>query len=185
MVQMIDETVTGRLRAYIKERYILHDVYLLSAEKESRMTGASFELVKYHLETLSFSKLANTVEQFIAEKKKEETFAVLLKRKMREKGMTSKETYEGAGIDRKLFSKINTNDGYHPNKNTVIALGLSLKLAEPEMRELLESAGYVLAQSSIADLVILFCVENGIFNVIDVNALLFETGETTLGRNMA
>jgi hypothetical protein len=41
---------------------------------------------------------------------------VLLKRKMKEKKMTGKEAYEGAGIDRKLFSKINTNDGYHPNR---------------------------------------------------------------------
>jgi hypothetical protein len=101
---------------------------------------------------------------------------------MQEKEMTSKETYEGAGIDRKLFSKINTNDDYHPNKNTVIALGLSLKLARIEMGELLESAGFTLTKSSIADLVILFCVENGIFNVNDVNVLLFETGEKTLGR---
>jgi hypothetical protein len=181
---MIDESVIGRLRVYIKERYILNDIYL-SAVNESRMGSVLFKPLKTdYTESRVFSKLIDTVEQFIGEKKKAETFAVLLKRKMREKEMTSKETYEGAGIDRKLFSKINTNDSYHPNKNTVIALGLSLKLTEPEIRELLESAGYILTQSSIADLVILFCVENRIFNVTDVNALLFEIGEKTLGRDI-
>jgi hypothetical protein len=127
---MIDEAVVIRLRAYIKEHYILNGEYpFLMTNKDGRLSCRVLQ--KYSLThsnamyCRSFSNLSDDVKEFIKEKRKPETFAVLLKRKMREKGITSKETYESAGIDRKLFSKINTNDNYHPNKSTVIALGLS------------------------------------------------------------
>ena len=121
---------------------------------------------------------------FIDERRKSETFSVLLERKRLEKGLTAPQLYEGAWIDRKLYSKINGNRHYHPSKNTAIALGFSLKLTKEEMEELLASAGYILSMSSIFDLVILFSLENDIYDLYDVNALLITADQKVLCKEL-
>ena len=75
-------------------------------------------------------------------------------------------------IDRRLFSKIRSDINYHPSKETVILLGLSLKLNEEEIDKLLNSASYSLPKNSIYDLIIRFCFSEGIYELKDVNDLL-------------
>ena len=51
-------------------------------------------------------------------------------------------------------------------------LGLSLKLNENEMEELLNSASYSLPKNNIYDLIIRFCFVEKIYDIKDVNELL-------------
>lgn len=77
-------------------------------------------------------------------------------------------------IDRRLFSKIRSNIDYHPSKDTIILLGLSLKLNEKELEELLNSASYSLPKNNIYDLIIRFCFIEKIYDIKQVNDLLEE-----------
>ena len=43
------------------------------------------------------------------------------------------DVYNKVHIDRRLFSKIRSDVNYHPSKDTVILLGLSLNLSLDEM----------------------------------------------------
>jgi len=113
---------------------------------------------------------------------KNETFSVMLERLRIEKGMTAAQLYNGAWIKKQLYSKIMGERHYHPSKNTVIAFSLSLKLGQEDMDELLESAGYRLSKSSIADLVILFCLSQSLYDLHDVNALLLSADQKVLCR---
>ena len=58
---------------------------------------------------------------------------------------------------RLLFSKIRNDKKYHPSKETVILLGLSLELNEQEIDILLNSASYSLPKNNRYDLIIRFC----------------------------
>jgi hypothetical protein len=89
--------------------------------------------------------------------------------------------YKKAGIDRKLFSKIRSSSDYRPSKNTIIALALALELNEDEFDELLESGGYSLSDSDTSDLVIKFCLEKKIYDVMQVNECLDYFSMKTLG----
>ncbi|MDO5562046.1 MAG: hypothetical protein Q4F74_00355 [Synergistaceae bacterium] len=80
--------------------------------------------------------------------------------------------YKRALVDRRVFSKIRTDEKYHPSKVTVIALALALKLSKSDTAELLEYTGYALSRSSTFDLLIAFCIEREIFNLFDVNMIL-------------
>ncbi len=86
-----------------------------------------------------------------------------------EKGLKDSTVYKRADIDRRLFSKIRSDANYHPAKNTAIRLCLALELDIVETERLLESAGYCLSLSSTSDLVIRYCIEHKIFNVVSVN----------------
>ena len=86
-----------------------------------------------------------------------------------EKNIKDSTVYKRADIDRRLFSKIRSDADYHPAKNTAIRLCLALELNIAETERLLESAGYCLSLSSTTDLVIRYCIEHKIFNVVSVN----------------
>ena len=97
-----------------------------------------------------------------------------------ERGMTDPEVYKRANVDRKLFSKIRCSENYIPKKKTIIALAIALNLNLDDTKDLLSSAGFSLTNSSKSDVIVSFCIENGIYDIFEVNMLLFKYGQPTL-----
>ena len=89
-----------------------------------------------------------------------------------DRNLKDSDVYNRVHIDRRLFSKIRSDINYHPSKETVILLGLSLKLNEQEIEKLLNSASYSLPKNNIYDLIIRFCFIEGIYEISDINDLL-------------
>ncbi|MCR5795730.1 MAG: macro domain-containing protein [Solobacterium sp.] len=110
-----------------------------------------------------------------------ETFSDMLLRLIDERELRDSDVYRKANIDRKLFSKIRSNPSYHPKKNTVIAFALALELSFHDTKELMRSAGYAFSPSSKADIIIQYCMERGIYNVYEVNEILFKFDQPLLG----
>lgn len=119
-------------------------------------------------EELSFGNL----DHYINRNKDEKNFQKVLFKFIDRKGLKDSDVYNKVHIDRRLFSKIRSDEMYHPSKETVILLGLSLELNENEIDELLTSASYSLPRNNIYDLIIRFCFIEGIYKLKDVNDLL-------------
>ncbi len=115
-----------------------------------------------------------SIKEFVEKIKEEQTFTSLLFSYIDKKGLKDSDVYHKANIDRRLFSKIRSDNFYHPKKETVIALGLALELTIQEFENLLESASYSLPKNNVFDLIIRFCVIEKIYDLIEVNALLSE-----------
>ena len=109
-----------------------------------------------------------------------ESFQQRLLRMIDERGMTDPEVYKRANVDRKLFSKIRCREDYIPKKKTIVALAIALRLSLDDAKDLLASAGFTLTNNSKADLIVSFCIENGIYDILEVNALLFQFDQPTL-----
>lgn len=90
------------------------------------------------------------------------------------KNLKDSDVYNKVHIDRRLFSKIRGDKNYHPSKETIILLAISLELDEKELEQLLDSASYSLPKNNKYDLIIRFCFINKIFKLTDVNELLYE-----------
>ena len=110
-----------------------------------------------------------------------ESFSTRLVRLIDERKLKDSTVYKRANLSRQLFSKILCSTNYNPKKKTVLAFAVGLRLNEPETAELLQSAGYAFSDSSKQDWIVRYCLEHKIYNINQVNALLFEYGQDQLG----
>ena len=114
------------------------------------------------------------VDDFINQNKEDNKFQKLLFKLIDERDLKDSDVYNKVNIDRRLFSKIRSDVDYHPTKETVIKLGLSLELDESKMEELLGSASYALPKNNVFDLIIRFCLIEKIYDINKVNELLYD-----------
>ena len=115
--------------------------------------------------------LANTGDTF-----QQRLFQLIDERKLKDS-----EVYHRAGISKQLFSKIRSDENYRPKKKTAISLAIALELDLPTMLDLLQRAEIALSPSSKFDSIITYYVTHKKYNIIDINATLFEYGEPLLG----
>ena len=97
------------------------------------------------------------------------------------RGLTDPEVYKRANIDRKLFSKIRSNEDYTPKKKTALALAVALELTLEETEDLIARAGYALSPSDLFDTIIKFFISRRNYDIYLINATLFSYDQQLLG----
>lgn len=98
-----------------------------------------------------------------------------------ESGLTDAEVYRRANMSRQHFSKIRSNPGYRPKKPTVLALAVALELPLDRAELLLARAGFAFSPSSAADVIVRWFIENGRYDVFEINEALFAYDQRLLG----
>ncbi|MGM9581451.1 MAG: helix-turn-helix domain-containing protein [Anaerovibrio sp.] len=104
------------------------------------------------------------------------TFSEVVVELLQKKHIKASDMYRRAGITKDHFSKIKNNADYHPSKATAMALALAMQLTPEEADDLLQRAGYTFSPSLLRDLIIKFFIDEGIYNMDEVNLQLHAHG---------
>ena len=111
----------------------------------------------------------------------DEGFTETLLKLIDKTGKKDSEIYKKANLSKQHFSKIRNNPNYKPTKPTAIALALALELDLDATKDLIGRAGYALTNSSKFDLIIRYFIEQGNYNVVQINMALYEFDQSLLG----
>jgi hypothetical protein len=173
----VNQQLINKIRAFI-DSTLISKVSATNSKLSDSQTH--FEYTNVVLESPKLDPDKEKIKEFI-KKNKIKGFRDLLFKFIDDNNQVDAEVYKKALLDRRLFSKIRSNQDYHPNKKTVIALLLALKLELEQSLQLLKAAGYSLSESSVFDLVIVYCITHKIYDLDKVNEILEEMQLTPLG----
>jgi hypothetical protein len=96
-------------------------------------------------------------------------------------GKKDSQIYTRANVSRQHFSKIRNNPNYKPTKATAIAFAIALELDLEGTQDLIGRAGYALTRSSKFDVIIMYFISSGNYDIMQINAALFEYDQSLLG----
>ncbi|HVX29784.1 MAG TPA: macro domain-containing protein [Nitrolancea sp.] len=176
----ISEELLGEVASYIDEHYVERFAderrrrQLLDVEIEALSAPAPVESRLLEVPAPP-ARIDDLIENL------DEPFSATLLRLIEAKGKTNVEVYKRANLDRKLFSKIRTGDGYLPSKRTVLALAIALELTLDETNDLLERAGFALSHSQVFDVIIEYFIVNEKYDIFEINDVLFTYDQPLLG----
>ena len=177
--EYIDDNYIGAAMSYVRRRrgYDLRNSLDYSFEEDlyQRYEAAEAPSEKYE-------KPVAAVPDLNAELKNlDEGFKDMLFRLIDEKGLTDVECYKKANIDKKVFSKIRSNDNYKPSKTTAVAFAVALELPLNEAKRLIELAGFSLTHNNKFDVIIEYYIKSKQYDIFKINETLFEFDQKLLG----
>lgn len=183
----LSEKLFNRVASYIDENYV--------AAKETAEYGAAFHRNNRSAyrrrrdmevrestaigEPMPYASKAMSLEDML--KQADAGFTETLLKLIDQTGKKDSEVYKKANISKQHFSKIRNNPNYKPTKPTAIALALALELDLDATKDLIGRAGYALTNSSKFDLIIRYFIEQGNYNVVEINLALYEFDQNLLG----
>lgn len=184
MNSKINKKLFCEIEKYIKDRYIdkeilFNDVDICSLPLEEKCLQIDDD-VKV-CEMPDFLKSRRKISEYDLEQQLEKSFSEELLSIIEKRNLKTSDVYRKANIDRKHFSKIKNNPDYRPSKITAIAFALAFELDLDETDDFIGKAGYKLTHSSRFDIIIEYCIENKIYDVLEVNDILYDFGENLIG----
>lgn len=168
------------IESFIDDNYAIKNSYnkRMCAPTSARMLSPSPRTLCSHTEDFCAQAPAPAdIDDYI---KLDESFAVKLLKLIDHKGMSDVECYKKANVSKQTWYKIMNDKHYKPNKKTVISFSVALQLSLDETQNLLNSVGFVLSKSSLFDVIIMYCLKNGIYNVFEIDSILFKYDQETL-----
>lgn len=122
-----------------------------------------------------------SVDDLVHNRPDEQTFSDYLIDLIEKKGLTNVEAYKKANVSKSVFHTIWSNKHQVPKKNTVLAFAVALELDLDETNELLRKAGYAFSNAIMFDLLMQYFISNKIYNVYEINEILYDYNQPLLG----
>ena len=172
----LSETLRNSIAGYIAENFV--DMQFAVCCMETPIMAEDLSVGSF-VEDDRIPKKSMSLEEMLLQEDAGFTETVL--RKIDETGKKDAEIYKKAHLSKQHFSKIRSSSHYRPTKPTAIALAIALELDLEATQDLIGRAGYTLSYSSKFDLIVRYFIENGKYNITELNMALYEFDQPLLG----
>ena len=132
-------------------------------------------------ERISEGQAISEIRKLLPDIDESDTFSSRVLYYLNSRKLTTKDLYERAYVDRRLFHKIAQNPDYHPSKKTVFALCIAFRLSYQESQNLLALASYAFAPNSRGDMIYRYCFIKRIYDIDAINNVLYQFGCPCVG----
>ena len=119
------------------------------------------------------TQIISELDDILCDVDENDTFSSLVLYYLRRNRLSTKDLYDRAYIDRRLFHKIVRNQRYHPSKKTVLALCIAFELNYLESLDLLGLASYSFASNSRSDTIYKYFISKRIYDIDIINSVLY------------
>lgn len=143
-----------------------------SADKGAAAPAGILEKARHSVEVYDSPAMADVYHEWEKKNAVRKSFSAEVLDRLNRTGMDHVTFYKNAWLDKKMFYKLKSDYSYRPSRDTAIKCCFALRLTAKEADELLELAGIALSPSDSRDLVLRFCLENGITDLREVNYIL-------------
>ena len=181
----VSRDLLGAVKSYIDENYVEEKELLYSRRgltvlMEATQDTMSMPAMPYEAwkgaaparKSASLDALVGSLD---------EAFSTTLLRLIDGTGKKDAEIYRRANIDRRLFSKIRSNENYTPSKPTVLAFAIALELNLMQTADLLGRAGFALSRSRKFDVIVEYFINSRKYDIFEINEVLFSYDQPLLG----
>ena len=164
----ISKDLLGEVESYIDEHYVAERKF----ERREILYVEQAAISGYAPASKSLDDIVGSLD---------EPFSATLLRLIDKTGKKDAEVYHRANIDRRLFSKIRSNEHYSPSKSTVLAFAVALELTLDQTEDLLERAGFALSHSRKFDVIVEYFIKSRNYDIFRINEVLFSYDQPLLG----
>ena len=161
----LSQNLMDNIREYVDDNYVDE-----SAIANSRRRYHNRREIEENVQTPSCTTDIASMVAGVDKTFQERLFEIIA-----ERGLTGPQV-DTNYVSTQVYSKLQSDMEYIPNKYTTIALCLSLHLNVYETLDLIGRAGWTLSPSSKADLIVKACIINKEYNIVKINLILDEYG---------
>lgn len=111
----------------------------------------------------------------------DKSFADMLQFWISDKNLKPSNVYTMANLNKSSFNNIINHPNVIPKKNTALACIIGLQLGLKDAEDLLKRAGYTFSDSQLTDVIVRCYIENGIYDISEINDVLYEKDLAILG----
>ena len=175
---LLSEKLFHRVASYIEQHYVDNCIRFNQTSKADRRRSVASRCAA-PMETYCEAAASMSLEELLFQE--DAGFTETLLKLIDQTGKKDSEIYKKANLSKQHFSKIRNNRRYQPTKATAIALALALELDLEATRDLIGRAGFALTNSSKFDLIIRYFIEQRVYDVVEINLVLYQFDQPLLG----
>ena len=160
----------------IPSHYMMNNMKVeLLTDKMGKVNGIknTKQLIDKNMAMYDSPAMENTYHAWEKKNSEQKSFSSEVVRMVNERYRKTSDFYKAAGIDKRVYHKLSSDYGYKPSRMTAFRCCIGLKLNAEEAEELLKLAGMAFSPNDPDDLVLKFCLANGINDIPGINYMMY------------